>query len=72
MIEQRARRVPLLLPPREYEALQAAAQREMRTPTQQAAWIVHRALAVSVPQPTDNDTASGELAGGPDVPDQAA
>ncbi len=60
MIEQRARRVPLQLRPREYEALAAIAQREERTPTQQAAWIVRRALAASIPQ---DDNASAVLAG---------
>ncbi len=43
-MEERARRVPLLLPPREYEALKSLAEREERTPVQQAAWIVRRSL----------------------------
>ncbi len=44
-MEQRSRRVPLLLQPREYEAMKSLAEREERTPTQQAAWIVRRSLA---------------------------
>ncbi len=60
MTHTRARRVPMLLQPADYEALEAIAQREERTPTQQAAWIVRRALAASVPQ---DDNTSGELVG---------
>ena len=42
----RARRVPLLLQPADYEALSRVAEREERTPSQQAAYILRRSLAV--------------------------
>ena len=41
----RARRVPLLLQPADYEALSRVAEREERTPSQQAAYILRRSLA---------------------------
>jgi hypothetical protein len=44
-MEQRARRVPVLLAPREYEVLKSLAESEERTPVQQAAYIVRRSLA---------------------------
>jgi hypothetical protein len=41
----RARRVPLLLQPADYEALSRIADREERTVSQQAAYILRRSLA---------------------------
>ncbi len=53
----RARRVPLLLQPADYEVLSRVAEREDRTPSQQAAHILRRSLA------TKN---AGDPAGGRD------
>ncbi len=62
------RRVPLVIPARDYELLEGLADQEERTPGQQAAYLVRRALAASMPQPTDD--AGRELAGVRDVPAQ--
>ncbi len=43
------RRIPLVLPVPDYEALEALAEREDRSPMQQAAHIVRRALASTSP-----------------------
>ncbi len=56
-MEAQIRRVPVLLPLKDYEALKALAEREERTPVQQAAYIVRRSLA------TKN---AGDPAGGRD------
>jgi hypothetical protein len=63
-METQIRRVPVLLPARDYEALKALAEREERTPVQQAAYIVRRSLATK--------NAGHGPAGTSDVPGQAA
>jgi hypothetical protein len=45
MTAPRAKRIPLVLPPADYEALVALAEHEQRTASQQAAYIVRRSLA---------------------------
>ncbi len=61
----RQRRVSLVLPAREYAALETLARHEERTAMQQATYIIRRALAASTPQ---DDSASAVLAGTSDDP----
>ncbi len=65
MTASRSRRVPLVIPARDYELLETLADQEERTPGQQAAYLVRRALAASTPQ---DGNASAALAGTSDDP----
>jgi len=60
----RARRVPLLLQPADYEALSRVADREDRTPSQQAAHILRRSLAT---KDAGHDPAGGRDDRGPEA-----
>ncbi len=60
----RVRRIPLLLQPADFEALSRVAEREERTPSQQASYILRRSLATA--------NAGHNPAGSSDDPDKAA
>ncbi len=69
MTASRSKRVPLVIPAQDYELLESLADQEERTPGQQAAWIVRRALAASV---VTGDNANMVFAGTGDDPRQIA
>ncbi len=56
------RRIPLQLPTADYKALEALAQREERTPMQQAAYIVRKSLAAATTHDTPSSDAFAAIA----------